>query len=59
MPQWLGSRDDLTLQLLKAHNLRNRPSGRHRVQAGHGISLQGRHYVSSGLTDRFLVQYET
>ena len=52
VPQWLGSRDDLTLLLLRAHNLRNRPSGRYRVQAGHGISFQGRRYVSPGLTDR-------
>ena len=52
VPQWLGSRDDLTLLLLKAQNLRNRPSGRYRVQAGHGISFQGRRYVSPGLTDR-------
>jgi hypothetical protein len=56
VPQWLGSRDDLTLLLLKAHNLRNRPSGRYRVQAGHGITFQGRRYVSPGLTDRLVGQ---
>ena len=38
--------------LLKAQNSRNRPSGRYRVQASHGISFQGRRYVSPGLTDR-------
>lgn len=52
VPQWLGSHDDLTLLLLRAHNLRNRPSGSYRVQAGHGISFQGRRYISPGLTDR-------
>ncbi len=52
VPPWLGSRDDLTLLLLKAHNARNRPTGRYRVHTGHGISFQGRWYVSPGLLDR-------
>src|SRR5439155_4670286 len=32
VPEWLGSRDDLTLLLLRAHNPRNRPSGRYWVR---------------------------
>jgi hypothetical protein len=52
VPRWLGAADDLTLLLMKAVNRKNPATGRYAIQPGHGISFQGRWYLSPGLLDR-------
>ena len=49
VPQWLGSKDDLKLLLMKSVNRQNKTTGRYKLKPYQGLSFLGRRYVNQPL----------